>query len=144
MTSPAPLDRLLTYTLRAAGVVLIALVLLPVYRLIYRPDAGAFPRVILAAAELSRSMLFLGSVIVITVAILASRMLDPSGIERTLGRLGGRLVAIPTLWFAVGLGLITAALTLAFSLIVLDGKPNNIHAMVQLVHAMFGAAGPPC
>lgn len=140
MTSPGPLDRFITYTLRAAGVVLLALVLLPVYRLIYRPDAGAFPRVILAAAELSRSMLFLGSLIVITVAILASRVLDPSALDRTLARLGQRLVAIPTLWFAVGLGLITAALTLAFSLVVLDGKPNNIDAMVQLVHARFVAA----
>jgi hypothetical protein len=141
MTPPSPLDRFITYTLRAAGVILIALVLLPVYRLIYRPDAGAFPRVILAAAELSRSMLLLGSLIVITVAILASRMLDPSAIDRTIARLGARLVAIPTLWFAVGLGLIAAALTLAFSLIVLEGKPNNIDAMVQLVHARFVAAG---
>ena len=133
--------RFITYALRAAGVVLVALVLLPVYRLLDRPDAGRFPRGSLAAAELSRSMLFLGSFIAIAVAILASSVLDPSAIDRALGRLGKRLVAIPTLWFAGGLALIAAALTLAFSLTVLDGKPNLIDAMVQLVHARFIAAG---
>jgi Dolichyl-phosphate-mannose-protein mannosyltransferase len=133
--------RFITYALRAAGMVLVALVLLPVYRLLDGPDAGRFPRGSLAAAELSRSMLFLGSFIAIAVAILASRVLDPSAIDRALGRLGKRLVAIPTLWFAGGLALIAAALTLAFSLAVLDGKPNLIDAMVQLVHARFIAAG---
>jgi len=131
----------MTYAFRVAGVVLLALVLLPVYRLLDRPDAGLFLRGSLAAAELSRSMLFLGSFIAIAVAILASRVLDPSAIDRTLARLGGRLVAIPTPWFAGGLALIAAALTLAFSLVVLDGKPNLIDAMVQLVHARFIAAG---
>ncbi len=129
------------YIFRAAGVALLALVLLPVYRLLDRPDAGLFPRGSLAAAELSRTLLFLGSIIAILVAIIASRVLDPSAIDRTLARLGRRLVAIPTLWFAGGLALVTAALTLAFSLVVLDGKPNLIDAMVQLVHARFIAAG---
>lgn len=133
--------RFMTYAFRAAGVVLLALVLLPVYRLLDRPDAGLFLRGSLAAAELSRSMLLLGSFLVIAVAIIASRVLDPSAIDRTLARLGRRLVAIPTLWFAGGLALVAAALTLAFSLVVLDGKPNLIDAMVQLVHARFIAAG---
>jgi hypothetical protein len=141
MMSPGGRDRFITYSFRAVGVALIALVVLPVYQLVYRPDAGAFPRVILAAAELSRSMLLLGSLIVITVAILVSRLLDPAAIDQTFARLGRRLLAIPTLWFAVGLGLITAAITLAFSFVVLDGKPNNIDAMVQLLHARFVAAG---
>lgn len=136
--SPA---RSITYAFRVAGVVLLALVLLPVYRLLDRPDAGRFLRGSLAAAELSRSMLLLGSFIAIAVAILASRVLDPSAIDRTLARLGKRLVAIPTPWFAGGLALIAAALTLAFSLVVLDGKPNLIDSMVQLVHARFIAAG---
>jgi len=127
--------------LRAAGVLLVALVLLPVYRLLDRPGAGRFPRGSVAAAELSRSMLFLGSLIAIAVAILASSVLHPSAIDVALGRLRKRLVAIPTLWFGGGLALIATALTLTFSLVVLDGKPNLIDAMVQLVHARFIAAG---
>ena len=131
----------MTYAFRAAGVFLIAVVLLPVYRLLERPDAGLFLRGSLAAAELSRSMLFFGSLIAIAVAIIAGRVVDPSGIERTFARLGRWVVSVPTAWFAVGLALIAMAITLAFSLVVLDGKPNLIDAMVQLVHARFIAAG---
>lgn len=134
-------DRIVTYALRAAGVVLIALVILPVYRLLDRPDAGLIPRGAIAAAELSRSILFLGSLIAITVGILASRVLDPAGIDRALARMGRRLVAIPTPWFAGGLALFAALVTLIFSLVVLEGKPNLLDAMVQLVQARFLAAG---
>jgi len=131
----------MTFAFRSAGVFLIAVVLLPVYRLLERPDAGLFLRGSLAAAELSRSMLFFGSLIVIAVAIIAGRVVDPSVIERTFARLGRWLVSVPTAWFAVGLALIAMAITLAFSLVVLDGKPNLVDAMVQLVHARFIAAG---
>lgn len=129
------------YTLRVAGVVLIALVLFPFYRLLGGPDAGRFPRGAIAAADLSRSLLGLGSFIVIVLAVLASRLLDAPAMDRRLLGLGERLVAIPTLWFAGALGVITLALTFAFSVLVLGGKPNLIDAMVQLVHARFVAAG---
>jgi hypothetical protein len=129
------------YALRVAGVVLIALVLFPFYRLLGGPDAGRFPRGAIAAADLSRSLLGLGSFIVIVVAVLASRLLDAAATDRRLAGLGEKLVAIPTLWFAGALAVITLALTFAFSVLVLGGKPNLIDAMVQLLHARFVAAG---
>jgi len=119
----------------------VALVLFPVYRLLDRPDAGLFLRGSIAAAELSRTLLFLGSFIAIAVAVLMSRFFDATAIDRALTRLGRRLAAIPTPWFAGGLALIAFALTLGFSLAVLDGKPNLVDAMVQLVHGRFIAAG---
>lgn len=130
-----------TYALRAAGAVLVALVVFPIYRLLDRPDAGLFLRGSIAAAELSRTLLFLGSFIVIVVAIFVSRLLDASAADRTLARLGRKLVAIPTPWFAGGLALIAFVITLGFSLAILEGKPNLVDAMVQLVHARFIAAG---
>ena len=130
-----------TLAFRAAGVVLLALVLLPVYLVLDRPDAGLFPKGSLAAAELARTMLFLGSFIVLAVAGFLSRFVDASTADTTFARLGKILTDIPTVWFATGLALLAAAITLAFSLIVLDGKPNLIDAMVQLIHARFVAAG---
>ena len=127
--------------MRAAGAVLLALVLLPAYRLLDTPDAGAFPRGSLAAAELSRTLLLVGSFIAIGVAVVVSRLLDPGAIERASVRLGTKLASIPILWFAAALGVITTVLTLVFSLAVLDGKPNLIDSMVQLTHARFIAEG---
>ena len=127
--------------MRAAGAILLALVLLPAYRLLDTPDAGAFPRGSLAAAELSRTLLLVGSFIAIAVGVVASRLLDPAAIERSVDRLGAKLTSIPIRWFAAGLGAITTLLTLVFSLVVLEGKPNLIDSMVQLTHARFIAAG---
>jgi hypothetical protein len=127
--------------MRVAGVALLALVLLPIYRLLESPDAGAFPRGSVAAAELSRTLLLVGSFIAIAAGVLASRLLDPAAIDRVLARLGAKLGSIPTLWYAGGLGVITAVLTLVFSVVVLEGKPNLIDGMVQLTHARFIAAG---
>jgi len=86
-------------------------------------------------------MFFLGSFIVVAVAVIASRMLDASSVGRRLAHIGNRLAAIPTLWFAGVLAVVAALLALAFSLVVLKGKPNLIDAMVQLLHARFIAAG---
>src|SRR5687768_2451138 len=116
--------------MRAAGAILLALVLLPAYRLLDAPDAGAFPRGSLAAAELSRTLLLVGSFIAIAVGVVISRLLDPAAIDRASARTGAKLTSIPIVWFAVGLGVITAVLTLVFSLVVLDGKPNLIDSMV--------------
>ena len=134
-------DRAGTYTLRLAGTLLALLVVFPAYRLLARPDAGLFPRGAIAAADLARTMFFLGSFIVIAVAVIASRVLDPSSIDRRLALIGKRVTAIPTPWFAGGLAVVAALLSLTFSLVVLNGKPNLIDAMVQLLHARYVAAG---
>ncbi len=137
-----PTDRpLVTYAMRAAGAVLLALVLLPAYRLLDTAGAGAFPRGSVAAAEISRTLLLVGSFIAIVVGVVISRVLDPAAIDRALARVGGKLVSIPILRFAATLGAVTALLTLVFSLVVLEGKPNLIDSMVQLTHARFIAAG---
>ncbi len=132
---------IVTYTMRAAGAILVVLVLFPVYRLLNTPDAGLFPRGSVAAAELSRTLLLVGSFIAIVVGVIVSRLLDPAAIERALSRLGTRLANVPIHRFAAMLGVVTALLTLIFSLVVLEGKPNLIDSMVQLTHARFIAAG---
>jgi hypothetical protein len=129
------------YTLRVAGAALVLLVLFPFYRLLDTPDAGPFLRGSIAIAETSWTLVFLGLLILTAAGVMASRITDPSSVTRTLARLGNRIVAIPALWFAAGIALLSAFLTLVFTLTVLHGKPNLVDAMVQLLHARFLAAG---
>jgi hypothetical protein len=129
------------YTLRAVGAILILLVVVPAYWLLATPDAGAFARGSVINAELSRTLLFAGTLIVLAVGVIASRVVDASSFEDTLARIGTRVAAVPTLWFATGAAVVAALITLVFSIFVLEGKPNLIDAMVQLLHARFWAAG---
>jgi hypothetical protein len=129
------------YTLRVAGAALVLLVLFPFYRLLDTPDAGPFLRGSIAIAETSWTLVFLGLLILTAAGVMASRITDPPSVARTFARLGNRIGAIPTLWFAAGLALLSALLTLLFALTVLHGKPNLVDAMVQLLHARFVAAG---
>ena len=139
--------RLAAFVLHAGGALLILLVVLPLYSLLDQPGAGPFPLGAVAAAELSRSLLFLGSVIIVVLAIFASRLVDAAALERAVARVGTTLVNVPTARFACSLALIAGLITLGFSHQVLHGKPNLVDAMVQLLHARYLAdghlGGPP-
>jgi hypothetical protein len=132
---------LFTYALRCTGVVLVILVLLPLYRRLDATDSDLVLRSVLTSAELARTMLLFGSLIVILVALVLARLLDPDKIEEWCTSGGRRLTAIPSARFVWGLALLSAAVTLAFSHFVLAGKPTLIDAMVQMLQARFVAAG---
>ncbi|HEV2040637.1 MAG TPA: hypothetical protein VGT81_11430, partial [Casimicrobiaceae bacterium] len=117
------------------------LVVVPAYWLLATPGVGAFPRGSISAAELSRTMMFAGTIIVLAIGVLASRVVDPSSFEDLLLRIGTRLRGIPIFRFALGAALLSACIAFGFSMLVLEGKPNLIDAMVQLLHARFFAAG---
>jgi hypothetical protein len=135
------LSRVSVYALRVAGAALALLVVFPFYRLLDTSDAGPFLRGSIAVAELSRTMVFLGLLILAAVGVMASRITNPSAVTNAFARLGNRLAAIPALWFAAGLALLSSCITLVFTLTALDGKPNLVDAMVQLLHARYVAAG---
>ena len=129
------------YTLRIVGAILVLLVVVPAYLLLATPSAGAVPRTLISAAELSRTMLFTGSIIVVAIGVMASRVIDATWIARQLARVGDRLKAVPPVRFALVSALLSAIITLIFSIFVLEAKPNLIDAMVQLLQARFLAAG---
>ncbi|MFL5573682.1 MAG: hypothetical protein ACJ78R_09275 [Gemmatimonadaceae bacterium] len=129
------------YTLRAAGAILILLVVAPAYSLLVTPTAGAFARGSASTADLSRTLLFAGTVIVLAIGVMASRFVDASSLDVRLTRIGTRIAAVSPLSFALGAAAVAAVITLVFSTVVLEGKPNLIDAMVQLLHARFWAAG---
>ena len=147
MTSPsghstaAGRGGLLTYALRCAGVVLVILFLFPLYRQLDAVEGGLVLQSILTFAEIARTMLLYGSLIVILAALVLARLLDPNKIEEWCTSGGRRLAAIPSARFVWGLALLSVGLTLAFSHFVLAGKPNLIDSMAQLLQARFVAAG---
>src|ERR1700686_475089 len=134
-------DRLTIYFFRITGGLLLLLILVPFYRLVGTEDSDRVARDVIDAADLSRSLFLLGTLITLTIGVLASRVIDSSNLERALQNVERRLVAIPLLWFAGSLALVSGLLSLVFSLSVLEGKPNLIDAMAQLTHARFVAEG---
>lgn len=132
---------ILTYALRATGAALVVLVLFPFYRSLDWEHGGDVLRNVLNAAELARTMLLFGTIIVALVALVVARVLDPEKIEELCASLAQKLVSIPTRKFVWAMALLSALLTLAFSYFVLAGKPNLGDAMVQLIHARYVAAG---
>lgn len=133
--------RLVTTALRVAGGALVVLVLFPFYRLLDVTESDLVLRSILTSAELARTMLLFGTLIVIMVAFVIARLLDAEKIEEWCRAAGRWLAAIPSSAFVGGLAVLSALLTLAFSYFVLAGKPTLIDAMVQMLQARFVAAG---
>ena len=136
-----PSGQATTYALRLVGALLLLLLIVPVYRLVGTPGSDRIARDVIEAADTSRTLLLLGTLITLTVGVLASRVIDSAALDRLLAKLARWLVAIPTVWFAVYLAVISALFALVFSVSVLHGKPNLIDAMVQLANARFVAAG---
>ena len=79
------------YPRRVVGAVLVLLVVLPAYRLLASPDAGPFILGAIDAAELSRTLLITGTLIIVAIGVLGSRMLAPSSPENFVMRLGADL-----------------------------------------------------
>ena len=131
----------LTTARRALGAALIALVIIPFYRLLERPVAGFAGQGTAGHAATSAAVLWSGAAVVALAALLAALLLPTRSLERRLARAGQWLARPPTAALALGLGSIAAVITAAFGLLVLDGKPNLIDAMSQLVQARYLAAG---
>jgi hypothetical protein len=117
-------DRLTKWFFRLTGVVLLLLILVPFYRRVAGPDSDRIAGDVIEAADVSRTLFLLGTLIALTLGVLASRMIDASRFDGFLGNIGRRLVAIPLPWFAVSVAIISGLLCLVFSVTVLEGKPT--------------------
>lgn len=126
---------------RACGAVLAGLVALPVYRLLYGREIGIMGDDVLLVTEQDRALLLIGTPIIIALGLILARIVGAARTEALAARIGSALTKVPLLRFAVALGLIAALYSAAFSLLMLDGKPNLIDSMTQLLHARFLAAG---
>jgi hypothetical protein len=122
------------------GAILVALVVLPLYRLL-GPEAGLAGRATIDLSDTTAAVLLYGSLLVIIPALVLSRLIRPQAFESPLRGIGKQLVRPRLTYFALGLAVIAALLTLLFSSTILEGKPNLIDGMAQLVHARYMAAG---
>lgn len=130
--------RLLT---RILGALLVTLVALPAYRLLLGREIGIMGDDVLLVADQDRALLLMGTPIVVVLGFIVARILGAERIGAVTARLGRELAGISGTKFALTLGVIAALYSVAFSLWMLDAKPNLIDSMAQLLHARFVAAG---
>jgi hypothetical protein len=134
-------NRFVSYAFRFLGAILLVLTVFPIYRIVASSGSGRIAADVVQAAETARSLTLLGTFIVLTLGVLASRFMDPARFDERVAGIGARLTAVRMAWFAAALAIVATVITAVFSSAVLDGKPNLIDAMVQLTQARFVAAG---
>lgn len=126
---------------RVCGAILVALVALPVYRLLRDREIGLMGADVLLVADQDRALLIMGTPIVLVLALIIARFVGVARVETLASRVGSKLRDVPAKKYALALGIIAALYSAAFSLWLLDGKPNLIDSMTQLLHARFVAGG---
>lgn len=123
------------------GAILVGLVAFPAYRVLRGREIGIMGSDVLLVVEQDRALMQLGTPIILVFALILARTVGMDRFETLAGRIARWLGGISAVRFAVVLGSIAAAYATAFSLLALDGKPNLIDSMTQLLHARFVAAG---
>jgi hypothetical protein len=118
-----------------------SLAVLPVWRLLARPQTGLAGAATVGMTESYAGMLWFGAILLAIPALLASRTLEPGTVERAARRVSRLLAAQATLPFAAMLALVAFAAAAAFGSFALAGQPNVVDAMTQLLHARFVADG---
>lgn len=131
----------MTLLARACGAILVALVALPAYRLLRDREIGIMGVDVLLVADQDRALLLLGTPIVLVLAVIIARIAGAARVEALAARAGSALGKLPANKFALALGVFAALYSAGFSLWMLDGKPNLIDSMAQLLHARFVAEG---
>jgi len=135
------MSRQLRLVRRIAGGILFLLATAPFYRLLPLRETGLAGEGTAALSDITAGVIWSGALLVLIPAILLARLVRPELLNLGLERIGA-LVQAPRIGaFAAGLALLTGAATLGFSALVLEGKPNLIDAMAQLVHARYLAEG---
>src|SRR5690606_24158793 len=125
---------------RAVGLLLLALVLIPFYRLLEGRETGRAGGSTLDTLEIYVPLIWAGFAATLIPGLLAARTLGPTALDRPLRRIEHYPVAPSPLAFGAVSALASAALTAVFCLFVMGGKPDLIDAMSQLLHARYLAA----
>ena len=126
---------------RAVGAALILLTVVPFYRLAAWEQAGLAGRSVAATVAAQSAFLWSGAFVIVLLAFLAGVAAPRGAWERPFGVAGAWLLKPSARAYALGLALAGLAVTLAFTALSMDGKPNLIDAMAQLVQARYWAAG---
>lgn len=131
----------LAFARRLLGLTLVVLTAVPLYRLLPHRETGLIGEGTAALSAVTAGVLWWGSLLVLIPAVLLARLIRPQWLEAGMTRAGELILRPGTGGFATVLALISGLLTLWCSLYLLEGKPNLIDAMAQLLHARYMAAG---
>lgn len=123
------------------GTTLVVLSTLPVYGIVAGENRGLAGRATVDIVETQADFLWSGALLLVLAGILAGLLLPPDFTTRSLHRAARGLRKLSPTGFALLLAGFGFLATLAFTTLVLEGNPNLIDAMAQLVHARYLAAG---
>lgn len=139
MTSDVGLPSLGRGLRRMAGGALVLLSLVPLHRLLAHPRTGLAGEATVRTMEVYGELMLSGALLAGLVALAAA--LVPGDLTQASRRLIRGSARLGDGAFALTLAAIAASLTLAFTVLVLDGQPNAVDSLVQLLHARFWAEG---
>lgn len=123
------------------GLALIALTVLPVYRVLDPSLTGSAGDHARTRLDVARTLIWAGTALALIPAILAARLVGWRSLRSRLRAAADWIAALPGFRFATAAAVVATALALWFGLGVLEGKPNLIDAMAQLLHARYLAEG---
>lgn len=126
---------------RATGALLVVCATLPVYRLLAGRETGLAGAYTTQFADVFSSFLWMGTLVVVLCGLLATRLVPLRAAESAASAIGRVLTRPRPGAFALTIGTIAFTFSLAFALLALDGRPNQIDAISQLLHAHFLAQG---
>lgn len=125
---------------RLAGLLLILLVVVPVFRIVDTPRTGVTGRLMAGTAEQQWRVGWVHLGIALAIGLGAAALLRGRG-TRLLERVGGALGSLPRTPFALGTGLLASLLTLWVTFGIFNAQTVLIDASVQLIQARYFATG---
>jgi hypothetical protein len=125
---------------RACGGVLLCMAVLPLFRLLDPAQTGFAGEITTWLMEIHLEFVLYGGLISIGLLVLGARLV-PDGVAAAAARAVDRVAALPLGTAVAACAALSLLLGIAFSLGVLDGRPNLIDSYAQLLHARYWAAG---
>ena len=125
----------------ALGLVLVGLATLPVYRLAATESAGLAGSAYVEVVATNAAVMWSGALVLGLIALAAGFLLPAGFWDRPLRRVAAIWRRPAPRAYALALAGLAFAVTLWFTLAVLEGRPNLIDAIAQLIHARYLAGG---
>jgi len=125
---------------RVIGAALLVLSTLPVYRILAVPRTGLAGNFTVSLLDVYSEFIWTGLFLMLPVALLCGLFLRNDVLDRIVASLRTPR-HLRTTHYAVMLGSLSFGLALIFTFTALDGRPNNIDSLAQMLHARFWAEG---
>ena len=126
---------------RAAGLALVLLTVVPLFRLLPSRDTGATGRWTAETVSIQTDLLWSGAMVLAIIAVVAGMLIPPARAARWRAALGALVVRPSRPAFAIGVGVVSFLVTAVVARAVFESRPNLVDALLQLTHARYFAAG---